>query len=115
VEGSVFHGCIAGETLFFSTAVEPSAVNAGGQIAVYGTGDGDTWQRLLAWPKDRWPMAFQFGTAVMPSGTNGTSILALTTIAAAGADGVGAAWHVDEYGPRRFETRPLPRISGGVA
>jgi hypothetical protein len=63
--------------------VEPSEVNHDRHVRVYGSGVGaQTWQPLLSWQKDRWPMGlFQYGNAFLPDGTNTTSFLALTTVA----------------------------------
>jgi hypothetical protein len=87
LSGSSIYGCRVGATIFFSTMVEPSAVNPDPNVRLYG-GSGDSpWRSLLAWKKDRWPMRlFQYGNAFLPDGRNSTNYLALTTIAVQGAD-----------------------------
>jgi hypothetical protein len=83
ISSSSIYGCRVGGQLFFSTMVEPSAVNPDTHVRVYGGNDNATdWQPLLAWQKDRWPMAlFQYGNAFLPDGINATPYLAVSTIA----------------------------------
>lgn len=79
--GSSIYGCRVGETLFFSTMVEPSDVNHEYNVCLYG-GDASAWIMLRSWKKDRLPMRFfQYGNAILPDGNNTTEFLALTTIA----------------------------------
>jgi hypothetical protein len=86
-------GCRVGEAIFFSTMVEPSAVNPERQVRVYGSRDGVGWQKLLAWDKDRWPLGwFQYGNAFLPDGRNTSGFLATTTIAVHQADGETTLW-----------------------
>jgi hypothetical protein len=81
INGSSIYGCRVGNRLFFSTMVEPSAVNRDRRVCIYGTGTTQ-WQELLAWKKDRWPMGLlQYGNAILPDGDNATPYLAVTTIA----------------------------------
>src|SRR5271167_1599579 len=83
ISSSSIYGCRVGRQAFFSTMVEPSEVNRDRYVRVYGSGVGaQTWQPLLSWQKDPWPMGlFQYGNAFLPDGTNTTSFLALTTVA----------------------------------
>jgi hypothetical protein len=87
ISSSSIYGCRVTDCVFFSTMVEPSAVNRDRNVRVYGRGghgnkDEQAWQPLLAWKKDRWPMGlFQYGNALLPDGDNATSYLALTTVA----------------------------------
>ena len=70
------------EVLFFSTMVEPSAVNTSREVQIAGSGDGMHWQVLARWKKDKLPMRyFQYGNAFLPDGENSTRYLAATTIA----------------------------------
>jgi len=82
ISSSSIYGCRVGGRLFFSTMVEPSNVNRDRHVRIYGSRGHDGWQPLLAWRKDRWPLAlFQYGNAILPDGNNGTAYLAVTTIA----------------------------------
>jgi hypothetical protein len=93
--GSSIYGCSAGETVFFSTMVEPSAANPDRNVRVFGGTAKRGWQSLLAWPKDVWSMRFfQYGNAFLPDGRNTTDFLALTTNAVAGADLAASIYRV---------------------
>jgi hypothetical protein len=83
ISSSSIYGCRVGNRVFFSTMVEPSEVNRDRHVRIYGSADSGMheWRSLLAWQKDRWPMALQYGNAFLPSGINTTSYLAATTIA----------------------------------
>jgi hypothetical protein len=79
---SSIYGCRVGENIFFSTMVEPSAVNRDRNVRIYGGNLLEGWQPVLDWKKDRWPMGlFQYGNAFLPDGNNTTKFLAVTTIA----------------------------------
>src|SRR5579863_5946171 len=87
LNGSSVYGCRVGNAVFFSTMVEPSAINSDRNACVYGSVDGVCWQCILQCRKDGWPMGlFQYGNAFLPDGDNHTSILAITTIAVERAD-----------------------------
>jgi hypothetical protein len=83
ISSSSIYGCSVASRVFFSTMVEPSAVNLDRHVRIYGIDRrGADWQPLLAWKKDRWPMRFfQYGNAFLPDGNNTTPYLAVTTIA----------------------------------
>ncbi len=82
INSSVLSGCSVGDSVFFSTMVEPSTVNLDRHVSLYGSADGNNWPRLLTWNKDSWPMRFfQYGNAFFPSGEAPANLLALTTIA----------------------------------
>ena len=84
-----------GKSVFFSTAVEPSEVNRHRFSCLYGSADGRSWEKLVEWRKDCWPMRlFQYGRILLPRGANETSILAATGVAVRGEDGVMHAWRV---------------------
>ena len=58
-----------------------------------GGADGGDWRRLLQWRKDFWPMKFfQYGNAQLPDGENATGLLAVSTVAVAGADLQTSIW-----------------------
>ncbi|HEY3973063.1 MAG TPA: hypothetical protein VGM18_08670 [Candidatus Sulfotelmatobacter sp.] len=100
ISSSSIYGCRVGNRLFFSTMVEPSAVNHDRHVRLYGgrTGGGDAadWHLLLAWKKDVWPMdLFQYGNALMPDGANPSSFLALTTVAVRSDDMVTSLYAVN--------------------
>jgi hypothetical protein len=87
LSSSSIYGCRVGEDIFFSTMVEPSAVNRDQNVRVYGGNGVQGWQPLLNWKKDRWPMGlFQYGNAFLPDGNNMTRVLAVTTVAVEGDD-----------------------------
>lgn len=96
---SSIYGCRVGEAMFFSTMVEPSAVNLERSACVYGSPDGSQWQTLLAWKKDRWPMGwFQYGNVFLPDGENATNLLAGTSIAVQPGDLETGLWRVGVTG-----------------
>jgi hypothetical protein len=87
VAGSVLCGCCVGNSIFFSTMAEPSRVNSEREVLLYGRTGPGAWQIVRRWKKDRWPMRwFQYGNAFLPTGINPTDILAVSTVAVAGAD-----------------------------
>ena len=82
ISSSSIYGCRVGESVFFSSMVEPSTVNPDRNVRLYGARDGRQWHSLLAWRKDRWPMSlFQYGNAILPDGVNNSQHLALSTVA----------------------------------
>ena len=95
LNASSIYGCRVGNSLFFSTMVEPSAVNLGREVCLHGSPDGTRWQNLQRWKKDRWPMKiFQYGNAFMPDGKNTTNLLAITAVAVEHADLETSIWQV---------------------
>ena len=96
ISSSSIYGCRVGAHVFFSTMVEPSAVNPDQNVRLYG-GRGENWQSLQAWRKDRWPMRFfQYGNAFLPDGNNETSFLAVSTIAVRPDDQVTTLYRVKQ-------------------
>jgi hypothetical protein len=92
---SIF-ACGVGESVFFSTMVEPSAVNRSREVQIVGSADQENWQVLGRWQKDKWPMHyFQYGNAILPDGNNTTQFLAATTVAVVGDDSVTTLWEVE--------------------
>ncbi len=88
--------CKVGDAMFFSTMVEPSAMNTGNEVHLAGSRNGTNWQVLASWKKDKWPMRyFQYGNASLPDGENATSYLAATTIAVDTGDLVTTLWEVE--------------------
>jgi hypothetical protein len=93
LNGSSIYGCRVGNAVFFSTMVEPSAINSDGNVSLHGSPDGTKWQRVLTCKKDRWPLGlFQYGNAFLPDGNDTTNLLAVTTIAVQGADLETSIW-----------------------
>jgi hypothetical protein len=85
-----------GEAIFFSTMIEPSAINTGREVHLAGSRDGTNWQVLARWTKDSLPMRyFQYGNAFLPDGENLTPYLAATTIAVKTGDLVTTLWEVE--------------------
>jgi hypothetical protein len=112
LEGSVFYGCQAGDGIFFSTAVEPSQVNRSRQVTVCGSRDGESWQQVLAWTKDRWSMRFfQYGVGIMPSGSH-PSLLAVSVIGVEEADGATSVWRVTERAAESGSAHAASRRTG---
>jgi hypothetical protein len=92
---SIF-GCRVGEAMFFSTMVEPSAVNTTREVHLAGSRDATNWQVLARWRKDNLPMRyFQYGNAILPDGENATNYLAATTVAVEPDDLVTTLWEVE--------------------
>jgi hypothetical protein len=95
LSSSSIYGCRVGDAIFFSTMVEPSAINSDRNVCLYGSPDGTRWQRLQQWKKDRWPLGlFQYGNAFLPDGKNTTGLLAVTTIAVEQSDLETSIWRV---------------------
>ena len=93
---SSIYGCRVGEAMFFSTMIEPSAVNTGREVHLAGSRDGTNWPVLARWKKDRLPMRyFQYGNAILPEGENATHYLAATTVAVEPDDLVTTLWEVE--------------------
>ena len=89
ISSSSIYGCRAANHLFFSTMVEPSAVNRDPMVRIYGARvhAPEIWRPLLSWQKDYWPMGlFQYGNAFLPDGNNTTRYLPVTTVAVATDD-----------------------------
>jgi hypothetical protein len=97
ISTSSIYGCRVGSRLFFSTMVEPSAVNRDRHVRLYAGDSGSQgWHSLQAWQKDRWPMGlFQYGNAFLPDGNNTTPFLTLTTIAVESEDLVTSLYSVN--------------------
>jgi hypothetical protein len=82
LESSSIYGCRVADVVFFSTMIEPSNVNLGRHVRLYGGRSNGRWCPVLNWKKDGWPMRFfQYGNACLPDGENSTQYVALTTIA----------------------------------
>jgi hypothetical protein len=96
IHASVLCGCAVGEAVFFTTMIEPSTVNLDRDVAVYGSAGAAAWSRLQSWKKDRWSEKwFQYGNGFLPTGTNKTDLLALTTIAVRRHDLEASLWRVE--------------------
>lgn len=95
LSSSSIYGCRTRVGMFFSTMVEPSASNPSRDVSLYGSADGERWETLMHWRKDRWPMKyFQYGNGLLPDGENATAFLAITTIAVEYADLESSIWKV---------------------
>jgi len=97
ISSSSIYGCRVGDSVFFSTMVEPSEVNRDRNVRLYaGRRKLEKWTPVLAWEKDFWHMGlFQYGNAFLPDGNNTTPYLALTTAAVKSEDMVTALYHVN--------------------
>lgn len=68
VEGSSLHATSFGPLRLISTCVEPNPSCPSRRACLYGSLDGERWERLLGHDKDAWhPTLFQFGTLVLPA------------------------------------------------
>jgi hypothetical protein len=95
LNSSSIYGCGAGNSLFFSTMVEPGTVNPERESCLYGSANGSDWRRLMHWRKDRWPMGlFQYGNVFLPDGSVPAGWLAFTTVAVKSKDMVGSLWRI---------------------
>jgi hypothetical protein len=96
VTGPSMWSCKAGGCMFFSTASEPGEKYYPA-ACLWGSRDGDTWQKLLEWPKDPLhPEYFQFGNIVLPRGEVSESFIATTGIAVKEMDGKLGLWALDD-------------------
>ena len=69
VDGPVYYGCTAGRRLFFSTACDPGALRQTREAALWTSLDGEHWEHLAVFRKDRWPAElFQHGHLLLPAG-----------------------------------------------
>ena len=90
---SSIYSCQNGSGMFFSTMIEPSSVNRGRDVTIFGSSSGVRWDAMAQWQKDVWPMKyFQYGNALLPDGENLTDLLAVTTVAVTGADLMTSIW-----------------------
>jgi len=81
LDSSCIEGCLVGDTVVFSTMVEPSAANPTRLVSLYAGRERGSWVRIASWRKDSWSMRyFQYGNAFLPTGENSTDCLAVTTI-----------------------------------
>jgi len=100
-------GCRVSEAIFFSTMVEPSAVNTSRDVHLIGSIDGSEWQALACWRKDKLPMRyFQYGNIILPDGDNTTNYLAATTIAVERDDLTTSLWEVESSARTPQQGRP---------
>ena len=82
VGGPVYFGYRAGDTLFFSTAVEPGAVHTSGFVEVWRSVGGEVWEKIDHFEKDRYPMKyFQYGQVFFPNGIGNENVLFFTPFA----------------------------------
>ena len=96
LSGSSIYGCRVGDAFFFSTMVEPSAVNSSREVQLVGCRNGNDWRTLQGWQKDRFSMRyFQYGNAILPDGDNSTRLLAATTVAVQPDDMTATLWEVE--------------------
>jgi hypothetical protein len=95
LSSSSIYGCRVGNSIFFSTMVEPSSINSERNVCLYGSADGIQWKRVLQRKKDLWPMGlFQYGNAFLPDGNNTGNLLAVTTIAVERSDLQTTLWRI---------------------
>jgi hypothetical protein len=95
LSSSSIYGCRVGEAIFFSTMVEPSAINPDQHVRLFASENGKQWNSPFAWKKDSWPIRFfQYGNAFLPDGNNTSGALAVSTIAVESEDLQTSLWKV---------------------
>jgi hypothetical protein len=95
LSSSSIYGGRVGQAIFFSTMVEPSAVNVDRNARLYGSLNGQDWQGLVSWKKDLWPPRwFQYANIFLPDGENTSGVLAASTIAVQSGDLETSLWQV---------------------
>ncbi len=78
----VFFGCKVNNSLFFSTAVEPSNLKRSIYAKVWGSNDGENWKLIRSFRKDGWPIKyFQYGQVLFPMGPGDNKNLWYTPMA----------------------------------
>jgi hypothetical protein len=93
---SSIYACRSRSGMFFSTMVEPSQVNSGRSVELFGSSDGTDWESLASWEKDRWSMKFfQYGNAFLPDGENATGLVAVSTVAVRSGDLQTSIWKTE--------------------
>ncbi|HYU45584.1 MAG TPA: hypothetical protein VEK84_05330, partial [Terriglobales bacterium] len=96
LNASSTYGCQAGQSILFSTMVEPSAVNRDREVHLVGSRNGMQWQTVASWKKDSLSMKyFQYGNAFLPDGENRTRYLAVTTVAVEQDDQTTTIWEIE--------------------
>jgi hypothetical protein len=121
LSSSSIFGCRVREAIFFSTMVEPSAVNASGEVHLVGSAnagsvDKNSWQVLARWTKDKWPMRyFQYGNAMLPDGDNLTNYLAATAVAVEKDDQVTTLWQVTSEVSREVSEADKREVTSEVS
>jgi hypothetical protein len=82
VGSSVFYGCKIENSLFFSTAIEPSDINKTHYVELWRSDNGTHWYKFLELKKDIWSMKyFQYGQILFPSGHCDSNYLYFTPFA----------------------------------
>jgi len=95
IPSSSIYACRNRNGMFFSTMVEPSEVNLGRSVSLFGSRDGTEWESQAGWKKDGWSMKFfQYGNVFLPDGENRTDLVAASTIAVEGSDLQTSIWKV---------------------
>jgi hypothetical protein len=92
---SSIYGCSVSDNIFFSTMVEPSAINKESSAYLFGRIGTGQWSRCLGWQKDGWHKGlFQYGNVMLPDGENSTDILAASTVAVKSGDLQTSLWRI---------------------
>lgn len=87
-EGSCIYACRFGDWFALTTTVEPSSINASRDATLQVSRDLEHWHCALRERKDRWNADyFQFGSLVLPRGTSGRDVVAVSGQALARLDG----------------------------
>lgn len=95
IAGPSIYGCRVGNSLLFSTMVEPRQRGMSKDVTIYRSNDGLQWNELLRWKKDFWPMRlFQYGNAFLPDGNNESGLLAVSTLGVIEDDLATTIWRI---------------------
>lgn len=87
-EGSCIYACRFGGWFAVTTTVEPSAVNPSRDATLWMSRDLELWHCVLRASKDRWNADyFQFGSLVLPRGSSGREVVAVSGQALERLDG----------------------------
>jgi hypothetical protein len=75
--------------MFFATTVESAGPHVGREAEIWASRDGDRFERIAAFPKDRGhPVLFQYGVVFFPDGTLPEDSLIFGGTALRGLDGL---------------------------
>src|SRR5205823_12070236 len=97
LSSSSIYGCAVGSAIFFSTMVEPSAVNLDRHSRVFESADTNRWESVLAGKKDRYSQRFfQYGNTLLPDGENTSDILAVSAVAIENHDLETSVWRSEK-------------------
>ncbi|HZQ70243.1 MAG TPA: hypothetical protein VFA68_17075 [Terriglobales bacterium] len=96
LSSSSIYGCAVGQAVFFTTMVEPSAMNLDRHSRVFASADTNHWENILSWKKDKFSLRFfQYGNIILPDGENDSEFLALSAVAVEDHDLQTTVWRIE--------------------